>query len=116
MKNVEKDFFRLCPVCRTESYFVMPSPTYIKNGPEKSEMIEDYKKTLGDIPCKYLKQGENFCPFGNSCFYAHFDKNGKKITLPWRSKIIHADGREEFDQDMKLCDIIKLPPNSTITK
>ena len=25
MKNVSKEFFRLCPICRTESYFVIPS-------------------------------------------------------------------------------------------
>ena len=117
MKNVDKDFFRLCPVCRTESYFVIPSLTYIKSGPEKDAIIEMYRKTLGEIPCKYLQQSEGFCPFGNSCFYAHVDKNGKKLVLPWRSKVLYADGHEEFDQDLKLCDIIKLPPKSrTITK
>lgn len=80
------------------------------NGPEKTSIIEGYKKSLAQIPCKYLKADGNFCPFGNSCFYSHADpKTGKKVILPWRSKVLYSDGHEEFDQDMKLCDVLKLP-------
>jgi len=109
MKNVDKELFRLCPICRIESYFIIPSAYYVGAGKEKEDLIEAYKKSLKEIPCKYLKYGEGVCPFGNSCFYAHLDKNGKTIYLPWIGKTIKEDGTEELDQGLKLCDKIIIP-------
>eukprot|EP00826_Nyctotherus_ovalis_P063712 TRINITY_DN9345_c0_g2_i3.p1 TRINITY_DN9345_c0_g2~~TRINITY_DN9345_c0_g2_i3.p1 ORF type:complete len:160 (-),score=60.27 TRINITY_DN9345_c0_g2_i3:170-649(-) len=108
MQNVDKGLFRLCPICRKESYFVVPSSVYVEAGPEKEKLIQEYKRNLGTIPCKYLKSG-GACPFGNSCFYAHVDKNGKKVYLPWIGKTIKEDGTEELDQGLRLCDKIIIP-------
>ena len=60
-----------CPVCREKSNFVIPSFDIINNIDSKNEMIDKYKHNLKNIPCKYFKQGERKCPFGDSCFYLH---------------------------------------------
>lgn len=109
MKNVDKELFRLCPTCRVESYFVIPSCEYVEEGAEKDKLIDEYKTSLRDIPCKYFDKGQGVCPFGNSCFYAHLDKNGKKVYLPWIGKTIKEDGTEELDQGLKLSDKILIP-------
>eukprot|EP00831_Metopus_contortus_P052406 TRINITY_DN43995_c0_g1_i2.p1 TRINITY_DN43995_c0_g1~~TRINITY_DN43995_c0_g1_i2.p1 ORF type:complete len:310 (-),score=48.52 TRINITY_DN43995_c0_g1_i2:26-955(-) len=109
LKNVPKEFFRLCPICRKESYLVIPSAFYLQSGPDKDYIIEQYKASLSSIPCKYFNKEMNFCPFGNSCFYAHIGKEGKPVTLPWTCKLYYADGREEFESNWKLSDQITIP-------
>lgn len=67
---------RLCPLCRTESYFVIPSHKHVL-GREKELLVEAYKTSLSRKPCKHYLAGE--CPFGTSCFYMH-EEDGKKVT------------------------------------
>jgi E3 ubiquitin-protein ligase makorin len=74
MRSKQKEYFRLCPICRRESFIVIPSTKYIKAGPEKDAIVEKYKDNLLNIPCKHFSRGEDTCPFGNSCFYSHINK------------------------------------------
>lgn len=55
---------------------VIPSFHVIKSGPEKDDLIEDYKEALKNIPCKHFNRGKGACPFMNSCNYAHIMPDG----------------------------------------
>eukprot|EP00968_Pinguiococcus_pyrenoidosus_P009280 scaffold731_cov261-Pinguiococcus_pyrenoidosus.AAC.26 len=66
---------RTCPTCRTTSNFFMPHFEYVR-GEKKHQVIEDYKKRLSEIPCRYFSRGET-CPFRSECFYAHIYDDGK---------------------------------------
>ena len=76
--NVIKD----CPLCRVRSDFVVPSFKFM-TGQEKEKEIQAYKTKLEKIPCKYFNRRGRYyrvCPFGDSCFYAHTDEDGKKLS------------------------------------
>ena len=45
------DQVRLCPLCRTESYFVIPSQKHL-TGTEKEILVDAYKISLSNKPCK----------------------------------------------------------------
>ncbi|CAM9996469.1 unnamed protein product, partial [Phaeothamnion confervicola] len=70
--TVEKGVSRSCPSCRRLSHFVVPSKVHCE-GEAKARVIENYKKTLAVLPCRYFKppaEGRpgTSCPFGASCF------------------------------------------------
>lgn len=67
---------RVCPLCRKESYFVVPSSTF-PQGSEKEMVIQAFKDSLAKKPCRYYQTGR--CPFGSSCFYMH-ETDGSKGT------------------------------------
>jgi hypothetical protein len=49
--SIRDVFLSLCPLCRTESYFVVPSSTYLV-GEAKEIFLKTYKDSLGAKPCK----------------------------------------------------------------
>lgn len=51
--------------------------------------IKIFRKTA----CKYFKQGDGTCPFGNKCFYLHQYKDGRIAQLPEPVK------RRRFNRD-----------------
>ena len=61
---------RLCPLCRNESHFTIPSAMHLPRGPRKDLLISCYKESLKRVVCKFAQAKEE-CPFGSSCFYAH---------------------------------------------
>lgn len=78
-KGPQKDISRTCPECRKVSFFLVPSKEHLK-GKEKVKAIQEYKKGLSKLPCKYHKaDGSNSCPFGSKCFYAHLDETGVDV-------------------------------------
>lgn len=66
----DNEAVRLCPLCRKESHFIVPSVRFVSSGQEKDGIVEAYKQALGRIPCKNLSKAAA-CPFGSSCFYYH---------------------------------------------
>lgn len=66
------EMYRKCPVCKAESFHVIPSEIFISDRVIKMNLAQEKKKRLSKIPCKY-KTGTNKeeCPFGSSCFYNH---------------------------------------------
>ena len=71
---------RVCPTCRKASDYVVPSSVLPQNDEEKEQILENYKASLSEIPCKHFEIGElGSCPFGRDCFYAHRDRKGRDI-------------------------------------
>jgi E3 ubiquitin-protein ligase makorin len=70
---------RVCPTCRKESDFVVPSHVHPTTEVEKGEILRNYKERLCMIPCRNFDGDLGSCPFGSDCFYAHFDDDGKDI-------------------------------------
>ncbi len=60
-----------CPHCTEVTYFIVPSSTWIEEPVEKQKIIDQYKKKMSLIMCKYHDNGRGNCPFGSSCFYEH---------------------------------------------
>ncbi|XP_042441109.1 E3 ubiquitin-protein ligase makorin-like isoform X1 [Zingiber officinale] len=87
---------RACPVCRQHSYFVIPSTTWFSTSEEKQEIIDNYKRKLKSIDCKYFDFGNGTCPFGAICFYKHTirpnasrrnpDRSNRDRPRPYRSR------------------------------
>ncbi|TPX35952.1 hypothetical protein SmJEL517_g01727 [Synchytrium microbalum] len=67
-----------CPVCRAESTFVCPSPTYPTEPSLKYDIINNYKQRTARIPCRYFTRTSR-CPSGDECLYAHNDASGRRV-------------------------------------
>ena len=99
---------RVCPTCRKESDYVVPSHTLPKTEQEKLELLRNYKERLAQIPCRNWEGELGSCPFGRDCFYAHLDDDGKDIKDQDRSmqqlyeeRQRHRDSRREgYDMEM----------------
>jgi len=78
--NFGREAVRVCPICRTESFLVIPSDTYERDSNMKAELLGKYKNKLASIPCKHFNLGNGECPFGASCMYAHTDAQGNHIN------------------------------------
>jgi E3 ubiquitin-protein ligase makorin len=53
-KKVKKTHYRTCPICRSNSYLVIPSSHMIYDGDVKDQLIDEYTEALGNIPCKHF--------------------------------------------------------------
>ena len=62
-KRTSKKHYRTCPICRQNSFLVIPSNYLVQSGPQKDKLIEEYNSALRKIPCKHFKLGEGRCPF-----------------------------------------------------
>lgn len=103
-KRNSKHHFRTCPICRRNSFIVIPSVHMIKSGPEKEALIEEYKEVLKSIPCKHFNRGKGQCPFMNSCLYAHLLPNGTPYEYPWKENKINELGEWEDDIEPTLAE------------
>ena len=48
---------RKCPICRVDSFLVLPSDSVLV-GAEKDKAMDKYRGSLDGIPCKYESKGE----------------------------------------------------------
>lgn len=104
-KRVSKLHFRTCPLCRQNSYLVIPSDFFVRSGPDKEDLIDQYKETLHDIPCKHFNKGKGDCPFKNSCNYAHKLANGDRYEYPWMDdRRFTTDGEWIEDEEPTLAE------------
>ena len=69
---------RLCPLCRVESFFTIPSLTFLRRGERKELLITKYREQLKKTPCKFSFAAQ-VCPFGSSCFYLHRDEDRTSV-------------------------------------
>ena len=76
----------------------------IKSGPEKDELIEEYKEVVKSIPCKHFNMGKGLCPFMNSCFYAHLLADGTPYVYAWKDNKLNEYGEWEDDTETTLAD------------
>lgn len=58
----------------------------------KDELIEEYTNALAEIDCTHFNKGKGYCPFQNSCFYAHYLENGEWYEYPFKETYIDEDG------------------------
>ena len=71
---------RKCPICRVDSYVIIPSTHYMKGVDKAGEKIR-YSQHLSMIPCKNYDQGKGQCPFGSSCLYMHSGSSEASFVL-----------------------------------
>ena len=64
----------------------------IKGGDQKDQLIEEYTEALYEIPCRHFNKGKGYCPFQNSCYYAHYLENGDYYEYPFKETYIDEDG------------------------
>ena len=102
-REQDKQNLRLCPVCRNESFYVIPSDTIILDADEKQKIIDQYKDEMGRIPCKLFDYGRGTCAFGSSCFYAHLNPDGTRYIPPPLKWMRGAEG-SEVKSEVKLSD------------
>lgn len=83
---------RMCPVCRNQSFFVIPIDRLILNPEKKAAEIEKYKREMSETPCKAFNYGRGKCPLGTSCFYAHLNPDGTRFIPKPARKMAGASG------------------------
>ncbi|KAH8289839.1 hypothetical protein KR054_011616 [Drosophila jambulina] len=91
-KQFEPKVTRACPECRIRSDFVYPSVFWVESKEDKEKLLTDYRIALGAKDCKYFRNGNGKCPFGNKCFYKHAMPNGDLIDvgLPRRMRSLQS--------------------------
>ena len=62
-KRIKKTHYRTCPICRENSYLVIPSNKLITDLDEKDALFEDYTNALAEIDCRHFNFGKGYCPF-----------------------------------------------------
>mmetsp|Transcript_6544 Transcript_6544/g.11467 ORF Transcript_6544/g.11467 Transcript_6544/m.11467 type:complete len:187 (-) Transcript_6544:30-590(-) len=105
--RVTKDVSRSCPICRVPSHYVVPSIDFPTTYEEKAVIIENYKSTLKNIPCRNFNFGEGDCPFGSSCFYDHRYRNGQVWNPPPPRFILDEEGVWTVEKPTKLADLLE---------
>ncbi len=103
--TMDSDNLRSCPLCRTTTYFVIPSSIWISDPTEKSAVIENYKKKLSEIPCKHYSKGAAACPFGTSCFYSHAKDDGT-VDKPSLRTVVGGNEKVNVYRETRLSDFI----------
>jgi len=94
---------RMCPLCRNESFFVVPCEELIVDPQEKSRAIDKYKHQMSLVPCQAFDYGRGKCPFGSSCFYAHLNPDGSRYNPAPVRKMVGIDGTQVIGE-VKLSD------------
>mmetsp|Transcript_4401 Transcript_4401/g.7472 ORF Transcript_4401/g.7472 Transcript_4401/m.7472 type:complete len:180 (+) Transcript_4401:1485-2024(+) len=62
-KKIQKTHYRTCPICRENSFLVIPSYYMIYDMGLKEELLEEYRERITEIPCKHFNFGKGYCPF-----------------------------------------------------
>ena len=99
----DKKSVRLCPIC-LKSDFVVPSNRLILDRGRKRDLLMTYLSKLNDKQCKYYPN----CPFGTSCFYAHINKDGKRVTYEAPRLKLDKDGNINNVSTPKLSDLLSV--------
>lgn len=96
---------RTCPICRTTTYFIVPSAVWPSSNEQKEQIVAGYKAKLASIDCRLFNFGEGQCPFAQSCFYKHAYRDGRLEDSRPRTVAIDED-EVKVVQPVKLCDWI----------
>lgn len=93
---------RACPVCRTPSFFVIPSDRLLASARRKAQANEGYTSSQRTLPCRLFNQGRGTCAFGSSCWYAHLLPDGTPAVLPRPVYRIDAEGAPASVRGLRL--------------
>ena len=84
---------------------VIPSFYAYRSGPEKDELIEEYRDALMEIDCRHFNKGHGECPFLNSCMYSHILPNGEYFEYERRDDYKYDEYGEQLeDSEVTLAD------------
>lgn len=67
---------RACPLCRTVSYYVIPSDRFVADDGRKARLSDEYTAAAARVPCRLWDLGRGHCPFGSSCHFVHLMPDG----------------------------------------
>ncbi|KAI9341017.1 hypothetical protein DFJ73DRAFT_844130 [Zopfochytrium polystomum] len=89
--RVKNPMCKTCPMCRVNSYLVIPSNRFFPRGAERDAVFARFKESRGRIPCRYFlaskeRGQEPSCPFGDDCLFQHNDSNGNRVSVAKRSR------------------------------
>ncbi|XP_074167285.1 putative E3 ubiquitin-protein ligase makorin-1 isoform X2 [Sminthopsis crassicaudata] len=74
-----KNIIKACPECRVHSNYFVPYKFWVSKGPEKEQLIKNFKDRTSQIHCKFFIQRKGRCPFKSDCIYQHqFPKSWTK--------------------------------------
>ena len=93
---------RACPVCRTPSFFVIPSDRLLVSARRKAQANEGYTASQRTLPCRLFDQGRGSCAFGSSCWYAHLLPDGTPAVLPKPTYRVDAEGAPASVRSLRL--------------
>ena len=103
-----KENVRSCPLCRRESFFVVPLERVVYDPFRKVFVLEEYKRRLKEIPCKHFEYGKGSCPFNGSCFYLHMYPDGT-LEKPSKPRLIsNAEGSITPMKGIRLSDFLNM--------
>lgn len=94
---------RKCPICRIDSFLIIPSAEYATSHRKQRE-LDAYRKTLAAIPCKKFNKGDGLCPFGDSCMYMHERSDGSRFVHDF--KIVQGIDGKKTKKSSMLSDFI----------
>eukprot|EP01134_Creolimax_fragrantissima_P003012 CFRG3012T1 len=103
-RDSNKENARSCPICKQQSYFVIPSTSWPGTVAEKEALIQGYRSRLRQTKCMYFNNGDGECPFGTSCFYRHEYRDGTLAEVTLR-KYGGEDGLQ-IHKDVSLWDFM----------
>ena len=103
---------RTCPICRTPTHYITPSPVWPSSAEEKFAVIDGYRGKLKAIDCKHFAFGEGACPFGSSCFYRHLNRDGSAEEAPSLRWAGTADGGVRAIQPVRLSHFLEIAPQA----
>jgi E3 ubiquitin-protein ligase makorin len=104
--EMRRESVRGCPLCRQESFVVVPCDRMVFDPERKARVLLQYKEKLARIPCMHFNRARGTCPFGSSCFYAHVDEEGRVVPPAKLRHRENADGEVEIMQQVRLCDFL----------
>lgn len=85
-----------CPECSVPSSVITPSTFWVTDTEEKRELLDEFKRKIATIPCKYFGTGE--CPFGETCHYV-CAVQWWRVFLGAASLPLHAYDRPTWSDD-----------------
>ncbi|XP_055427603.1 probable E3 ubiquitin-protein ligase makorin-1 isoform X3 [Bubalus kerabau] len=62
---------KACPQCRVHSSYIIPCRFWVSQGPEKEQLIRNFKARTSQIQCRFFMRGNGRCPFKSDCIYLH---------------------------------------------
>lgn len=68
-------------------------------------VVQEYRENLGKIDCKHYDKGEGECPFADSCFYMHRNKDGS-LESKEKRYAVGADETFVVSQGVLLSDFL----------
>ena len=93
---------RACPVCRVQSFFVIPSDRLLVSARRKAQANADFTASQRALPCRLFNLGRGTCAFGSSCWYAHLLPDGTPAVLPKPVFRVDAEGAPASVRGLRL--------------